>query len=140
GRRYPPPAGRRGTRRAGRTGGQDAMSSTVDLRQLAVRRNGAPPPAARRRRHLFSRYVLPGAILLGFAGVVGWAARDAFLPSKPVTVVPVFASNDAVQHEGMPLFQAAGWVEPRPTAPVVSDLAEGAVVTLLFVDSHEDHA
>jgi HlyD family secretion protein len=116
------------------------MSSTVDLRQLAVRRNGAPPPHARRRRRLFSRYILPAAILLGFAGVIGWAARDTFLPSKPVTVVPVFTTISTTQQDGTPLFQAAGWVEPRPTPTVVSALAEGVVDTLLVVEGQEVRA
>ena len=87
------------------------MSAPVDLRLLALRGNGAPPPHRRRRRHLFTRYALPAAVLLGFLGVIGWTARDSLVPSQPVTVVPVLTSRAAVQQEGTPLFQAAGWVE-----------------------------
>jgi multidrug efflux pump subunit AcrA (membrane-fusion protein) len=114
------------------------MSATVDLRQLAVRRDG--PPAARRRPLWLSRYVLPAAVGLGFVGVVGWAARDSLLPSKPVTVVPVLTTRAAAQSAGTPLFQAAGWVEPRPTPTVVSALAEGVVDQLLVVEGQDVRA
>jgi HlyD family secretion protein len=113
------------------------MSANVDLRQLAVRRDGVTSPPPRRHKHLLTRYVLPGAVLLGFLGVIGWAARDSLLPSKPVTVVPVMTTRSAVQQEGTPLFQAAGWVEPRPTPVLVTALAEGAVEQLLVVEGQE---
>jgi RND family efflux transporter MFP subunit len=116
------------------------MSATVDLRQLAVRRPGAPPSPARRRRPWLTRYALPTAVLLGFVGVIGWAARDSFIPSRPVTVVPVLTTRAAVQQEGTLLFQAAGWVEPRPTPIVVSALAEGVVDKLLVVEGQEVRA
>src|SRR4051812_17873635 len=114
------------------------MSANVDLRQLAVRREGvAFPPPARRRKHLLTRYVLPGAVLLGLLSVIGWAARDSLLPSKPVTVVPVMTTRAAVQQEGIPLFQAAGWVEPRPTPVLVTALTEGGVEQLLVVEGQQ---
>jgi HlyD family secretion protein len=114
------------------------MSTNVDLRQLAVRRdapNGRPP--TRRRKHLVARYVVPGAIVLGFLGVIGWSARDAFLSAQPVTVVPVLTSRVELQQEGTPLFQAAGWLEPRPTPVVVTALADGVVEQLLVVEGQE---
>src|SRR5215470_16755672 len=86
---------------------EPAMNANVDLRQLAVRREGTSPSAAVRRRHLVTRY-LPAAVVLGFLAVVGWAARDSLLPSRPVTVVPVLATRTEVRQAGMPLFQAAG--------------------------------
>src|SRR6266508_5678778 len=95
------------------------MNANVDLRQLAVRQDEASPRPPVRRRHLLARCVLPGAVLLGFVGFVAWAARDSLLPSKPVTVVPVMTTRSELQQEGTPLFQAAGWVEPRPT-PVLA--------------------
>ncbi len=49
-------------------------------------------------------------------------------------VVPVFATQSAVQSEGTPLFQAAGWVEPRPTPVRVAALAPGVVERLLVVE------
>src|SRR5437763_5485761 len=114
------------------------MNANVDLRQLAVRRNkDEARPVTRRRRHLVTRYLLPGFALLGFAAVVGWAARDSLLPSQPVTVIPVLTSRVELQQEGAPLFQAAGWVEPRPTPTLVAALAEGVVEKLLVVEGQE---
>ncbi|MFL5340562.1 MAG: efflux RND transporter periplasmic adaptor subunit [Gemmataceae bacterium] len=113
---------------------------SVDLRQLAVRRSGGETRPSARRPHLFTRFVLPGAIALGFVAVVTWAARDRLLPSKPVTVVPVLTSRAEVQSEGTPLFQAAGWVEPRPTPVLATALSEGVVESLLVVEGQEVRA
>jgi RND family efflux transporter MFP subunit len=111
------------------------MISTVDLKQLAVRRDAPPPSAPRRRRtQMLTRYLLPSGVLLGFAAVFGWAFRDSFLSSRPVTVVPVRATRGEVQRSGAPLFHAAGWVEPRPTPVLVAALAEGVVDKLLVVE------
>jgi HlyD family secretion protein len=111
------------------------MSTQVDLRQLAVRREPSGGQAAPRRRPQFaSRYLLPGAVLLGFIAVLAWAARDSLLPSQQITVVPVFTSRTDVRQEGAPLFQAAGWIEPRPTPFMVTALSEGVVEKLLVVE------
>jgi HlyD family secretion protein len=110
------------------------MSATVDLRQLAVRRDGPPDLPMKRPRHILTRYLLPTGVLGGFLAVAAWAARDSFLPSRPVSVIPVLATRADVRQEGAPLFQAAGWVEPRPTATLVTALAEGVVEQLLVVE------
>jgi HlyD family secretion protein len=106
----------------------------VDLRSLAVDRTpsiarGIAPPA-----RIWSRYVLPAALLIGFLAVIAWAARDSLLPAKPVTVMPVVFSESAVQTEGAPLFKAAGWIEPRPTTVQATALAEGIVEELLVIE------
>jgi RND family efflux transporter MFP subunit len=111
--------------------------SEVDLRQLAVRRDGEAPHPPARPRHLVSRYLLPAAVLVGFLGVLGWAARDSLLPSRPVTVVPVLVSRVELHQEGTPLFQAAAWVEPRPTPVLVTALSEGVVDRLLVVEGQQ---
>src|SRR5207248_2581217 len=116
------------------------MNANVDLRQLAVRREEAPPRSPSRRKQLLTRYLLPAVILLGFLAVAGWAARDSLLPSRPVTVVPVLATRAELQQEGTPLFQAAGWVEPRPTPVVVTALTEGVIDKLLVVEGQEVRA
>ncbi len=110
------------------------MSTKLDLRQLAVDRNDQAPSRQRRRPPIVSRYVLPGGVLLGFMVLIAWAARDRFLPSRPVTVVPVVVSRAEVQQSGTPLFQAAGWIEPRPTSVRVPALAAGTVAELLVVE------
>ena len=78
--------------------------------------------------------MIPGVLLAGFAGLVAWAGRDALLPPRPVWVVPVLASQSLAQSEGTPLFQAAGWVEPRPTLIRVAALSAGVVERLLVVE------
>jgi RND family efflux transporter MFP subunit len=116
--------------------GDILMATNIDLSQLAVKRDAASATRPRRRR-IVTRYVLPGLVLAGFLAVLLWATRDSYLPSKPVTVVPVLATRTEVQQSGTPLFQSAGWVEPRPTPVVVTALSEGIVDQLLVVEGQE---
>jgi RND family efflux transporter MFP subunit len=74
------------------------------------------------------------AIFLGFVGLVAWSARESLLPSTSVSILPVYLGQAEAQQSGTPLFQAAGWIEPRPTAVVVTALAEGVVDRLLVVE------
>ncbi|MBY0524428.1 MAG: efflux RND transporter periplasmic adaptor subunit [Gemmataceae bacterium] len=117
------------------------MNANVDLSQLAVRResgtSGSPPRSPARRRQLLTRYVVPGAVLLGFLGILAWSARGSLLPARAVTVTPVLTSRAEIQQAGTPLFQAAGWVEPRPVPSLVTALAEGVVEQLLVVEGQE---
>lgn len=113
------------------------MATELDLRQLALDRGSASAPRRNRRRAVLSRYVLPGVVLLGFTAMLGWAARDRLLAAKVVTVVPVIMARAEVQQAGTPLFQAAGWIEPRPTPVIVSALAEGILAELLVVEGQE---
>lgn len=110
------------------------MATELDLRQLALDRGPDRPASRVRRRPWLSRYLLPGVILGGFLAMLGWAARDRFVPSKAVTVLPVIVARAEVQQAGTPLFQAAGWIEPRPTPVLASALAEGIVEELLVVE------
>jgi HlyD family secretion protein len=116
------------------------MSSNVDLRQLAVHRGEPPLPSLCGSRHFLSRYLLPGAVLVGFLAVVVWAGRDSLFPSKPVTVVPVLTTRAEISQGGTPLFQTAGWVEPRPTPALVTALSEGVIDKLLVVEGQEVQA
>src|SRR3954470_4018105 len=110
------------------------MSADVDIRQLAIIREDVTKPTGKRRRHVLSRYVVPGLLLCGFASLVAWPAREKILPAKQVWVAPVIASQSIGQREGTPLFQAAGWVEPRPTPIRVAALSPGVVERLLVVE------
>ncbi|MBX9681442.1 MAG: efflux RND transporter periplasmic adaptor subunit [Gemmataceae bacterium] len=111
------------------------MANPIDLRQLAIQRNSPAAKApGRRSRRFGTRYALPGVVFLGFFAVIGWAVRDRYLPSRQVTVVPVLATTSEIRNEGTPLFQAAGWVEPRPSANLVTALAEGTVDKLFVVE------
>jgi len=111
------------------------QSSQLDLSQLAVDRSG-PAEGARVRikRSWFTKYVLPLAILIGFVSLFGWAARDSFLPAQSITITPVVVSRAEVKQEGTPLFQAAGWIEPRPTPAMASALAPGVVKEMLVIE------
>lgn len=114
------------------------MSTNVDLRQLAVRTDEAGK--ARRSWHVGTRLVLPTAVLLGFLAVVGWAAREHLMPARAVTIAPVVTTQVEDQSEGTPLFQSAGWIEPRPTPILVTALAEGVMEKLLVVEGQKIQA
>lgn len=116
------------------------MTTDLDLRQLVLDRSADSAPRSQRRRPVLSRYVFPGVVLLGFAAMLGWAARDRVLTAKPVTVVPVVVMRAEVQRAGTPLFQAAGWIEPRPTPVLVPALAEGIIAEVLVVEGQEIEA
>jgi HlyD family secretion protein len=113
------------------------MAVQVDLRQLAVNRPGDAASPLVRKRSWPLKWALPLAIIAGFASLVGWSARDHWLPAKPVTVVPVILTRAEVQSAGTPLFQAAGWIEPRPSAVMASALVEGVVEQLFVVEGQE---
>lgn len=113
------------------------MSTPVDLRQLAVDRSQPAATATGKRRNLTVRYGLPVVILGTFVAVIGWSLRDSLLPAKAVTVTPVVLARAEVQQAGTAVFQAAGWIEPRPTATVVSAQVEGVVDSLLVVEGQE---
>ena len=113
----------------------DAAKPGIDLSQLAnARKPAAASSALKKRRRWLTRYVMPLGILAAFAGLFAWAARDSFLPAQSVTITPVMVTRAEVQQEGTPLFQAAGWIEPRPSAVIVPSLAAGVVHEMLVVE------
>lgn len=109
------------------------MTDEVDLQSLAVDRS-VSPQGTRGKRNLVTRYVIPGVLITGFFSLIGWCARDLIFEPRAVTVMPVVASDATVHSEGSPLFQAAGWIEPRPTPVRVTALAPGVVEQLLVVE------
>lgn len=100
-----------------------------------------PRPASR----WFLRFVLPIMIVMLTAGILAYVARDAFVPTVEVDVVPVVAkaadARDAASgsdgddgerpqpHRGEPVIiaQAPGWIEPDPYAVTVQSLISGVV-------------
>ena len=112
----------------------ETMENQVDLRQLAIDRSEPAAPGAATRRHLGTRYVIPGVLIVGFLSLVAWASWDLVFPPREVTVVPVFSTTAEMRQAGTPLFQAAGWIEPRPTPVRVAALAPGIVAKLLVVE------
>jgi len=113
-------------------------TSQLDLSQLAVDREQptkvATKVSARFKRSWLTRYILPGGILVGFLGLFAWAARDSFLPAQSITITPVIVSRAEIKQEGTPLFQAAGWIEPRPTLVDASSLAPGVILNMLVIE------
>lgn len=115
----------------------ESASNDLDLSRLALdRRPTAGPSSASRpnSRKWITRYLIPGVILFGFAGLIIAAAGNAFLPKHSVQVVPVIVKRGVAQQSGETLFQAAGWIEPRPTPTKVPSLASGAIEELLVVE------
>jgi multidrug efflux pump subunit AcrA (membrane-fusion protein) len=110
------------------------MPAQVNLQELAVDRSPRTAANIKRPRNLLVRYVVPATLLLGVAALLGWSLRDRLLPATPVTVVPVIATRSESQAADTPLFQAAGWVEPRPTPITVSALTEGVVERLTVIE------
>ena len=107
--------------------------SNVDITQLAIDRETTDSNLMV-RRNIVSRYVIPGTIVFGFCCLIAWAAWDILIPPRDVKVVPVISVSSNSRVEGTPLFNAAGWIEPRPTAIRVAALAPGVVEKLLVVE------
>ena len=110
------------------------MPNQVDLQALAVDRSSRGGANVKRPRKLLLRYGLPAGLIIGFLALLGWSLREHLLPATAVTVVPVIATRSDVQAADTPLFQAAGWVEPRPTPVVVTSLVEGVVERLTVIE------
>jgi multidrug efflux pump subunit AcrA (membrane-fusion protein) len=55
-------------------------------------------------------------------------------PPRDVTVVPLMTSRSVAAEAGQPVFQASGWIEPRPISIRVAALAAGVVQRLLVVE------
>ncbi|QEG35883.1 efflux RND transporter periplasmic adaptor subunit [Bythopirellula goksoeyrii] len=109
-------------------------ATQLDLSQLAVNRDQPAKSPVKFKRSWLTRYMLPGGILVGFVGLFAWATRDSFLPAQSITITPVVVSRAEIKQEGTPLFQAAGWIEPRPTPVVASSLAAGVIQEMLVIE------
>lgn len=92
---------------------------------------GVPRPKARWKTRVF----LPGLLLAGTLGVVGYAARETFVPTVAVEVAPVLVREDVdAAPAGTVVVQAPGWVEADPFAMAVSALADGIVEDVLVLE------
>lgn len=111
-------------------------TAKLDLSQLALDRSpgGASALGKSRPRKWLTRYALPAAILIGFLGLLVAAAGTGLWPKREVQVLPVIVKRGDVQSAGRPLFQAAGWIEPRPTSIKVPALVPGVIEQLLVVE------
>jgi multidrug efflux pump subunit AcrA (membrane-fusion protein) len=118
-------------------------ASQPDLRELAIQRSPEPDTAAihaggsYHRRQRLTRYGVPAGMLLALMALLTIANKDLLLSRNQVTVVPVIVKRSNVQLTGTPAFQAAGWIEPRPTPIHVAALTSGVVDQLLVVEGQE---
>ncbi len=86
-------------------------------------------------------WLLPMAILVGFALIFLILFRDRLLPAVEAEVVIVLATSDAAttgnasdssanKEPSSLLFQASGWIEPDPYAVKASALIDGVVASI----------
>lgn len=141
-------------------------SSPNDLRTLRRAPTSSPPSASgaitavpRPRARWATRMLIPLAVLLATAGVLAYAARDAFRPRLSVYVaaaipkagVAVGLSDeepganadpevDTDSMIGPVIVQAPGWIEPAPFAVSVPALAEGVVKEILVLEGERVEA
>ncbi len=104
-----------------------------DLAGLAIDRSPTEQGLRPRSRWLV-RYALPMALIAAFGGLFAWSARESLLPAREVTITPVLVTKASSHSRGTPLFQAVGWVEPRPSAVVISSFASGVIQDLMLVE------
>ncbi|HEY4261946.1 MAG TPA: hemolysin D, partial [Schlesneria sp.] len=112
------------------------MATQVNLQELLIER----PSLSRegrsvvQPRNVMTRFILPLALLGGFVAVIGFSLGSSYWPTVPVTIITVIASRAEVSAADTPLFQAAGWVEPRPQPVIITALVEGIVDEMLVVE------
>ena len=117
---------------------QPQLAEKLDLSQLAVDRGPSKPvETAGPKCPWVTRYALPIGIFVAFVSLFAWAARESFLSATSVTIMPVVVSRAEVKQAGTALFQAAGWIEPRPTPVIASSLAPGVIESLLVVEGQQ---
>lgn len=91
-------------------------------------------PTAPRKRVVV--WLLPLAILVGFALIFLLLFRDRLLPAKAVEVFPAVGIEENIQTDASPkkvsttgklMFQASGWIEPDPLPIKATALTDGIV-------------
>lgn len=109
----------------------------LDLSSLALDRSPAigstKKPSLQRKKRWLTRFALPVGVLLGFTILLFAAAGNRFMPARSVTVIPVIVKRAELQQAGTTLFQAPGWIEPRPTAISVAAMTPGVIEELMVV-------
>jgi len=100
-------------------------------------------PTARPTRR-WPSWLLPAAILGGFALLFLGLYRDRLLPAPTVQVAPVLVISETGSRpsgsstaKAAPLFQASGWVEPDPYAVKASALVDGVVKSVHVLEGED---
>ncbi len=86
------------------------------------------------RKPHWLKWFLVASLTLGLMAILGIAMEAFLFPPHSVTVVPVIATRSEAQAEGTVVFQAAGWIEPRPSLVNVAAMVEGVVDEVLVVE------
>jgi HlyD family secretion protein len=112
-----------------------SIDPQLDLRALTREGHSAvdavPPPTFAWK----TRILVPGAILLTLAALIGYTAQDSLWPARAVRVVPVVLKAGA-ESGAVTTVQAPGWVEADPFPIAVSALADGVVREVLALEGH----
>lgn len=104
------------------------VRSDVDLSRLSRERGTSTiePP-----RRSWRRWILPIAIVAGFAGLLAWSLGDALRPRVDVRVVHPKKATSTGGAGRTTDFAAAGWVEPDPYPLHVTPLTAGVLEEVL---------
>ncbi|MGE3108881.1 MAG: efflux RND transporter periplasmic adaptor subunit [Phycisphaerales bacterium] len=124
----------------------ESVSPQQSLASLSTFRSEQESDIPRPSRRWGTRVLLPGVILVSFAAVLLYSARDLLLPAVDVRVVPVILRSASFPGdlnddqatdapvERAAVVQAPGWIEPRPFAIGVPALIDGVVTEVLVLE------
>lgn len=109
----------------------------LDLQAFATdhRSKGTVMPTYRRSHWV--KVIMWGFLWTIIAAIMGFVIKAQLFPPRLVTVVPVFTTRSEIQQVGTVLFQAAGWIEPRPSLVNVAAMLEGVIAELLVVEGQD---
>jgi len=125
------------------------MNPEIDLKHLsgATPSHGDTGRMVGPPRRIVSRFILPLAILGGFAALGYRSVKDSLEPVTPVQVVlPLLvgggsesaapAAKTAVVEavSTVTLFQAPGWIEPEPYPTLITSLRPGTVESISVIE------
>ena len=109
-------------------------TSQLDLSSFATEPPATKPSKSTYRKPRWLTWMFAAFLVLVLTTILGIVLELLLFPPHSVTVVPVVTSSSEVQDEGSVVFQAAGWIEPRPSLVNVAAMVEGVVEQVLIVD------
>ncbi len=111
--------------------------SELDLSAFATDQQSTLQSKLVYRKPRWLKWILVGLLSVGLIVILGIAMDAILFPPHSVTVVPVITTRSAMQTEGTVVFQAAGWIEPRPSLVNVAAMVEGVVEQVLVVEGQD---
>ncbi len=109
----------------------------LDLQAFAADRRSKGSGIPTNRRSRWVKLIMLGFFLIVIVASMGYLNESQLFPPRPVTVVPVFTTRSEMQQVGTVQFQAAGWIEPRPSLVNVAAMLEGVIAELLVVEGQD---